>query len=82
MRTRNVKPKPHTAGIVAALTTFAGVALSPAILGILPPKWAAAVTLTGIVAQSLTKAVHQGGTVVVDRDVAEVKGLAKPKRET
>lgn len=79
MRTRNVKPKPHTAGIASALVTLAGIASSPELLGVLPGKWAAAVTIAGVVLQAATKGVQHGDTVLVDRDVAEIKGLAKPK---
>lgn len=72
-------PKPHTAGIAAALTTLAGIVLSPAVLGVLPPKWAAALTIVGVVLQAATKGVQQGDTVLVSRDEAVAAGFAKPK---
>lgn len=79
MRIRNVTPKPHTAGIFAALTSLIGIASSPELLNILPAKWSAIVALGGVVFQALTKGVQHGDTVLVNRDIAETKGLAAPK---
>jgi hypothetical protein len=80
MRTRNVKPKPHTAGIFAALTTIIGIAASPELLNILPPKVSAGVALGGVVLQAITKGIQHGDTVLVDRDEAVAVGFAKPKQ--
>lgn len=81
MRIRNVKPKPHTAGIFAALTTIVGIAASPELLNILPPKWSAGVALAGVVLQAVTKGIQHGDTVLVDRDEAAAAGFATPKPE-
>lgn len=81
MKPRNVKAKPHTAGIFAALTTVAGVVLSPEVLNILPAKWSAGIALGGVVLQAVTKGVQHGDTVLVDRDEAVAVGFAKPKGE-
>lgn len=59
--------KPHTAGILAALTTIAGVCLSPAVLNLLPAKYAAPVTIAGVVLQAFTKPVSAGGTDLVPK---------------
>jgi hypothetical protein len=61
------KPRPHTAGIVAALTSIAGILASPAVLGVLPTKYAAAVTIAGVVLQAFTKGVASGGTDLVPK---------------
>lgn len=71
--------KPHTAGIVSALVTLTGIAASPELLGVLPAKWAAVVTIVGVVLQAITKGVQHGDTVLVDRDEAAAVGFAKPK---
>jgi hypothetical protein len=42
-------------GVVAFLTTALGLALSPAVLGVLPPKAAAVVVAAGAIYQALSK---------------------------
>lgn len=71
--------KPHTAGIFAALTTLAGIAASPEVLNVLPAKWAAALTIGGVVLQSVTKGVQHGDTAVVPKDEAAEAGLIPPR---
>lgn len=52
--------KLHWPAVLGVLTTLAGVASSPAVLGVLPAKWAVVVTTTGALIQALTKALHDG----------------------
>ena len=42
-------------GVAAFLTTLAGVVTSPAVLGVLPPKYAAALAAAGAVYGALSK---------------------------
>lgn len=76
-------PKPHTAGIVAALITTLGLILEglrdSQVLALLPHWLSIAITVGGIVLQAVTKGVTQGGTVLIPRETAEMKGLVKPK---
>lgn len=60
--------KLHTAGMLAALVTLAGLASEPAILNVLPEKYAHILTAVGIVLQAITKGIQQGGTSLVPRD--------------
>lgn len=62
-----MKKKLHLAGAFSALTSLAGIIASPAVLGILPPKWAAGVAIAGVVLQSVTKPVQAGGTDLVPK---------------
>lgn len=42
-------------GVLAALTTALGVASSPAVLGVLPPRYAAALAGVGVIYQAFSK---------------------------
>lgn len=83
MKSPKVTPRPHTAGIVAALITTLGLileALTDSQVLQLLPHWASiAITIGGIVLQALTKGVTQGNTVLITRDEAIGVGFAKPK---
>lgn len=57
--------KPHTAGIVSALVTLSGLCLSPAVLNLVPAKYAAVVTALGVFLQAFTKPVTAGNTTLV-----------------
>lgn len=57
--------KPHTAGILAGLLSAIGIVTSPAVIGVLPAKYAAIVTAAGIVLQAFTKPVTAGDTDLV-----------------
>jgi hypothetical protein len=59
--------KPHTAGILAALVTIGGIVTSPVVAGLLPGKYAAAITAAGALLQAFTKPVHAGDTDVVPK---------------
>lgn len=83
MRARFAPPRPHTAGIVAALITTLGVVLEAlrdsGELQHLPHWLSIGVIVVGGVIQSLTKGVHQGDSVLVGRLEAAAVGFAKPK---
>lgn len=51
--------KIHWHGILAALTGIAGVVASPAVLGVLPPKYAAVVSGLAVIYAAVTKPVVQ-----------------------
>jgi hypothetical protein len=55
--------KIHWPAIGAAAVSVLGVASSPAVLGLLPPQWAAAVAGAGIIAQAFTKPVPKADAV-------------------
>lgn len=57
--------KPHTAGILSALVTLAGLCASPAVLNVVPAKYAGAVTALGVILQAFTKPVTAGNTTLV-----------------
>lgn len=75
-------PRPHVAGILAALTSIAGVLLEiiPAVQGQVPPKYGWIVLVVGIVCQALTKGALHGDTVLVPRDDARAAGLITPEK--
>lgn len=82
MKSGNVKPVPHTAGIVAALVSVAGVLLEviPLVQGQVPPRYAWIVLVVGIVCQALTKGALHGDTVLITRDEARAVGFANPEK--
>lgn len=40
------------------LTTIGGMVLSPLVLNVVPPHWAAAIVAVGSAVQAVTKAIH------------------------
>lgn len=97
MKAPAAPPRPHVAGIVAALTSVAGVLLEviPTVQGHVPPKYAWIVLVVGVICQALTKGVSHGNTVLISRDdaiahgdtmlisrdEAVAVGFVKPKKE-
>lgn len=50
-------------GVAGFLTSIAGVLSAPEVLHVLPPKYATALTVTGVLVQSVTRPMHDGETV-------------------
>ncbi len=61
--------KIHWAALGSVAVTLAGVAASPAVMGVLPPKVAAGVIIGGAVLQAVTKPVQSGDQQLVPKSV-------------
>lgn len=64
----NLVKKIHLAGVVAFLTTVAGLCGDPAILGYLPPPWSVRVALVGAIAAAFTRQVNAGDKQLVPKE--------------
>lgn len=50
--------KLHLPALGGLLTTIGGLVVSPAVLGLVPPHWSAAIVAAGAAVQAVTKAIH------------------------
>ncbi len=61
----------HWHGILAALTGVAGVVASPAVLGVLPPKYAAVISGLAVIYAAVTKPAVQSSAPVASSPDAQ-----------